>query len=123
MVATIGVPVKLLHESEGHRITVELTDGSMYRGMCIDTEDTMNLQLQNVTYIGKNGQQSKLEYVYIRGSQLKYIILPDMLKNAPMFKRFDPTNKEANSVKITTENNASRGGRGGDRGRGRGRGR
>jgi len=25
--------------------------------------------------------------VFIRGSKIRYIILPDMLKNAPMFKK------------------------------------
>ena len=38
-------------------------------------------------------QTSKLEYVYIRGSQIRFVIVPDMLKNAPMFKRFTPKDK------------------------------
>ena len=29
---SIGVPVKLLHESLGHTITVELKTGQLYRG-------------------------------------------------------------------------------------------
>merc|ERR1712203_102613 len=28
----------------------------------------------------------KLETIYIRGSKIRFLILPDMLKNAPMFK-------------------------------------
>lgn len=43
-----------------------------------------------MTLTTRDGQQDKLEYVYIRGSKIRFIILPDMLKNAPMFKRFDP---------------------------------
>lgn len=29
---------------------------------------------------------SKLEQVYLRGSHIKLVVLPDVLKNAPVFK-------------------------------------
>ena len=29
---SIGVPIKLLHEAEGHIVTVETTTGEVYRG-------------------------------------------------------------------------------------------
>lgn len=32
MASSLGVPVKLLHESLGHVITVELKTGQLYRG-------------------------------------------------------------------------------------------
>lgn len=35
----------------------------------------------------------KLDYVYIRGSHVRFVIVPDMLKNNPMFKRFTPKDK------------------------------
>ena len=35
----------------------------------------------------QDGRVSELENVFIRGSKIRYIILPDMLKNAPMFKK------------------------------------
>lgn len=34
--ANIGVPTKLLHESLGHIITVELKTGQVYRGKLFD---------------------------------------------------------------------------------------
>lgn len=40
---SIGVPVKLLHESEGHVVTVELKTGEVYRGKLEQAEDNMNL--------------------------------------------------------------------------------
>eukprot|EP00808_Paulinella_micropora_P023707 g33572.t1 len=88
MPQSIGVPVKLLHEAEGHKVTVELINGEVYRGLIVDCEDNMNLQMQNCTLTAKDGRVSNLEYVYIRGSKVRFLILPDMLKNAPMFKRF-----------------------------------
>lgn len=48
MPTQLGVPVKLLHECEGHKVSVELTNGEIYRGMMVDAEDCMNMQLQQV---------------------------------------------------------------------------
>ena len=37
--------------------------------------------------VSRDGRVAQLENVYIRGSKIRFLILPDMLKNAPMFKR------------------------------------
>jgi len=96
MPQSIGVPVKLLHESEGHIVTIEMLTGEIYRGLMVDAEDNMNCQMQNVTVTGRDGRVVKMDHVYIRGSKVRFLILPDMMKNAPMFKRFDPKNKDKN---------------------------
>ena len=41
-----GVPIKLLHEGEGHVVTVEMKTGEIYRGLLSEAEDTMNCQLK-----------------------------------------------------------------------------
>ena len=46
LVAQIGVPVKLIHEAEGHIVTVELKNGETYRGLLMEAEDTMNVQMK-----------------------------------------------------------------------------
>lgn len=38
IMANLGVPVKLLHESLGHIVTVELKTGEMYRGKLMEGE-------------------------------------------------------------------------------------
>lgn len=43
--AVLSVPVKLLKEGEGHMVTVELKTGEVYRGLLVESEDTMNLHL------------------------------------------------------------------------------
>lgn len=86
----VGIPVKLLHEAEGHVITAELKSGEMYRGELVEAEDSWNVQLKNVTATSKDGRNSHLEHIFIRGSRVRFVIIPDMLKNAPMFKRIDP---------------------------------
>lgn len=40
--------------------------------------------MQNITVTGRDGRVSQLEQVYIRGSMVRYFIVPDMLQNAPM---------------------------------------
>ena len=81
----IGVPVKVLHEAIGHTVTVELKTGEVYRGTLQFCEDNMNSQLTGVTFTSRDGQVSHLEAIYIRGSKARLFILPEMLRNAPMF--------------------------------------
>jgi small nuclear ribonucleoprotein D3 len=111
--AAVGVPIRLLHEGEGHTVSIELRNGEIYRGTLNEAEDTMNCMLDNVSRISnklarlqnalsmniltcsfhklqvtmtaRDGRVSKLETVYIRGSQIKMMILPEMLKNSPAF--------------------------------------
>ena len=45
---SIGVPIKVLHEAEGHIVTCETNTGEVYRGKLIEAEDNMNCQ---VSYI------------------------------------------------------------------------
>ncbi|KAL7080053.1 hypothetical protein ACQ4LE_000583 [Meloidogyne hapla] len=82
----VGVPIKVLHEAEGHIITLETTIGEVYRGKLVEAEDNMNCQMSEVTVTLRDGRTQTLENVFIRGSQIRFMILPDMLKNAPMFK-------------------------------------
>jgi len=84
---SIGVPIKVLHEAEGHTVTCETNTGEVYRGKLIEAEDNMNCQMMNITVTYRDGRVAQLENVYIRGSKIRFLILPDMLKNAPMFKR------------------------------------
>ena len=84
---SIGVPIKVLHEAEGHTVTCETTTGEVYRGKLVEAEDNMNCQMANITCTYRDGRVAQLENVYIRGSKIRFMILPDMLKNAPMFKR------------------------------------
>ncbi|KAJ8870974.1 hypothetical protein PR048_027276 [Dryococelus australis] len=84
---SIGVPIKVLHEAEGHVVTCETTAGEVFRGKLVEAEDNMNCQMTEVTVTYRDGKVAKIENVYIRGSKIRFLILPDMLKNAPMFKR------------------------------------
>merc|ERR1719219_3250771 len=53
----------------------------------------MNVHLEGVQYTDIYGKLHRLNNVYIRGSKIRYMIVPDMLREAPMFKRIDPRNR------------------------------
>jgi len=89
----VGIPIKLLHEAEGHVVTVELKTGDTYRGDLVEAEDNWNCQMSGLTVTSKDGRVTQLENAYIRGSKIRYLIVPDMLMQAPMFKRVDPKGK------------------------------
>ncbi|EGD74532.1 small nuclear ribonucleoprotein Sm D3 [Salpingoeca rosetta] len=120
----VSVPVKLMHEAEGHTITIELKNGEMYRGKLIEAEDNMNSQMRDVTFTARDGQVTQLDTVYIRGSKIKFFVLPDMLKNAPFFKRAKGAAVGVGKAGILKAKAAAKAaGRGGAPSGGRGRGR
>jgi len=117
----LGIPLKLLHEAEGHIITVELKSGEMYRGKLVEAEDNMNSQLADIAFTDRAGKTTQLETVYIRGSKVRFFVLPDMLRNAPMFKnqKKSASGLGRGKAAILRAQAASKvGGRGGGRGGG-----
>lgn len=44
---SIGIPIKLLHEAQGHIITLELKTGQLYRGKLFDGMLHLCLNLAN----------------------------------------------------------------------------
>lgn len=45
-------------------------------------EDNMNVQLKDITVTARDGRVSHLDQVYIRGSHIRFFIVPDMLRCA-----------------------------------------
>ncbi|KAI9681046.1 MAG: hypothetical protein M1822_007120 [Bathelium mastoideum] len=80
MTSTIGIPIKLLNEATGHVVTLEITTGQVYRGKLLEAEDNMNVQLKDITVTARDGRVSHLDQVYIRGSHVRFFIVPDMLR-------------------------------------------
>lgn len=58
--------------------------------LALPAEDSINVSMKDVTVTARDGHQSKLETIYIRGSMIRFIIVPDMLQQAPMFKTVGP---------------------------------
>jgi small nuclear ribonucleoprotein D3 len=68
-------------------IEIETKKGELIRGLLFEAEDQMNLYVKNCIIRDINGVKRKSNQVYVRGTEILYIILPDMLKHAPMFNR------------------------------------
>ncbi|ORM41434.1 Small nuclear ribonucleoprotein SmD3b [Babesia sp. Xinjiang] len=83
---SVGTPVKLFYEGIGHIVTVEMQNSHLYRGTLINVEDNMNCLMEGVTMVMKDGKTLALEQVFLRGAQIRFVIFPDMLRHAPMFK-------------------------------------
>jgi len=56
------------------KFQVEMKTGEVFRGDLLSAEDNWNCQIKNVTASGKDGRQSHMEHVYIRG---KYLLVED----------------------------------------------
>ena len=63
-----------------------------------------------VILTGRDGRISKLEQVYLRGGQIKFVVLPEALKSSPIFKKVQQLSKAKKDTEATA----------GGRGRGRG---
>ncbi|XP_054715515.1 small nuclear ribonucleoprotein Sm D3-like [Uloborus diversus] len=107
MASQVGVPVKLLREFVRKKITVDTASGEVFRGVLEEAEDNLNMCLVDVKVTFCSGATGEMKSVYIKGSKVRYIALPDEAKD--------------HLYELSRERRPMRGGRGGFRG-GRGRG-
>ena len=83
----VGIPIVVLHDCEGAVVEIETKTGELIRGLLFEAEDQMNLYIKNAIIRDIHGVKRKSPQVYVRGTEIVFIILPDMLKHAPMFNR------------------------------------
>ncbi|KAL1594922.1 Sm snRNP core protein Smd1 [Nothophoma quercina] len=109
--------VRFLMKCQNETVTVELKNGTIVNGTITSVSPLMNVALRAVKYTPKNRDTVTLDTMTVRGSTVRYIILPDSLPLDTLL--IDDAPKPKNKAR----KEADRGGRGGDRGRGgRGRG-
>lgn len=87
--SAFSVPTLLLHEAESHVVTIETRDGSTYRGKLAAASDNMNVRLTGVLVTDRLGKKHRIEEAFVRGSQVCFFVLPDILEEAPHFKRLE----------------------------------
>jgi small nuclear ribonucleoprotein D3 len=85
----VGIPIVVLHDAEGAVVEVETKSGQLIRGLLFEAEDQMNLYLKNCVVTGPDGVKRKTPQLYLRGCEIVFVCLPDMLKHAPMFQRYE----------------------------------
>merc|ERR1712224_474089 len=82
-----GVPLKLLEESVGHLIVVELQQSIVVRGRLMNVDPiSMNIQLENVI-VKDNASTRRLTQIIIRGNLILYVIMPYMIKHSPLLQK------------------------------------
>ncbi|CAK63761.1 unnamed protein product (macronuclear) [Paramecium tetraurelia] len=50
--------------------------------------------------VTRDGRPMSLEQVYLRGSQIRFVVIPDVFKYAPMFKKIRANAKSKNMQQI-----------------------
>ncbi len=132
----VGIPIVLLHDSEGSVVSVETKNGEIIRGLLFEAEDMMNLYIKNAIVWNIHGQKRKVDQLYLRGREILFIVIPQMLRHAPMFQRIKHWRKHGGAPPegvgaavgqaaaiLRKANERRRGGFGGGRGGGFGGGR
>ncbi|ODV93137.1 hypothetical protein PACTADRAFT_4924 [Pachysolen tannophilus NRRL Y-2460] len=121
--------MKLVHflmKLTSETVQIELKNGTLIKGSVISVSPSMNINLKAVTMTIRNRNPVSLDFLNIRGNNIRLIILPDNLNLDSMLT--DSLSKPKISSKpvaktMTGSNRGglgSRGGRLGTRGRGRG---
>ncbi|CAL5974760.1 Small_nuclear ribonucleoprotein Sm D3 [Hexamita inflata] len=81
---TVQPTVQLIFEAKGMTVQIELIDNKAYKGTLKNVDYNLNCELINATLIQTN---QKFEQIVIRGSQIKFVKVPDELYNSPIFKQ------------------------------------
>jgi len=75
--------IKILNDSRPFLISIETKGNKIFRGNLTFIEENMNCILENTIVIDQNGKISKFKSVFLRGSNIKIFIIPDIFKNVP----------------------------------------
>ncbi|KAK0656804.1 hypothetical protein B0T16DRAFT_385448 [Cercophora newfieldiana] len=111
--------VRFLMKCANETVTIELKNGTVVHGTITSVSPQMNTALRNVKMTPRGQDAVPLDSMNIRGSTIRYFILPDSLPLDTLL--IDDAPKPKNKARKEADRGAG-GGRGGPRGRGRGRG-
>ncbi|KAF6240033.1 hypothetical protein HO173_001643 [Letharia columbiana] len=110
--------VRFLMKCANETVTIELKNGTILHGTITSVSPQMNTALRAVKMTPKGRDPISLDTINIRGSTIRYYILPDSLPLDTLL--IDDAPKPKNKARKEVADRGGRGGRGGPRGRGRG---
>ncbi|KAH9909165.1 like-Sm domain-containing protein [Xylariomycetidae sp. FL2044] len=110
--------VRFLMKCANETVTIELKNGTIVHGTITSVSPQMNTALRTVKMTSKGQDPISLDTMNIRGSTIRYFILPDSLPLDTLL--IDDSVKPKNKARKEQDRGNARGG---PRGRGRGRGR
>ena len=108
--------VRFLMKLNNESVTIELKNGTVVQGTVHGVDVSMNTFLRNVALTPKGKNQVKYDALSVRGSTIRYYILPDSLNLDALLVDDGPKKKGGGDAARSV-------GRGRGRGRGRRRGR
>ncbi|MES1909208.1 MAG: Small nuclear ribonucleoprotein SmD1b [Cercozoa sp. M6MM] len=107
--------VRFLMKLSGDTVTIELKNGSVVHGTITGVDHSMNTSLKNVKLTPRGKNPVHLDAISLRGSTLRYVLLPEFLNLDALLKDDVPKPKPP---RRTGRPGAGRGGRKGGRMRG-----
>ncbi|KAK7531241.1 hypothetical protein IWX49DRAFT_353210 [Phyllosticta citricarpa] len=111
--------VRFLMKCQNETVTIELKNGTVINGTISSVSPQMNTALHRVKMTVKGRETTELDTINVRGSTIRYYILPDSLPLDTLL--IDDAPKPKNKARKEQADRGGRGGRGrGGRGRGRG---
>merc|ERR1712125_41216 len=114
--------VRFLMKLTGETVTIELKNGTVVHGTVVGVDMSMNTHLKTVKMTVRGKNPVNLDFLTIRGNNVRYFILPESLNLATRLQDDTPRAIKKPPGKEPTSSSRGRGTRG-RRGRGRGRGR
>ncbi|KAL8742376.1 MAG: hypothetical protein Q9190_005130 [Brigantiaea leucoxantha] len=109
---------RFLMKCANETVTIELKNGTILHGTITSVSPQMNTALRAVKMTPKGRDPISLDTINIRGSTIRFYILPDSLPLDTLL--IDDAPKPKNKARKEQADKGTRGGRGGGRGRGRG---
>ena len=79
----VNTVFNILKETKPFLISIETKGKRIFRGNLTFIEENMNCILENTILIDKDGKLSKFKSVFLRGSNIKIFIIPDVLGGTP----------------------------------------
>ncbi|KAJ5225813.1 mRNA splicing protein smd1 [Penicillium chermesinum] len=113
--------VRFLVKCQNETVTVELKNGTIIHGTITSVSPQMNTSLRTVKITPKGRNTVSLDSINVRGSTIRYVILPDSLPLDTLL--VDDAPKPKNKARKESDRGGRGGGRGGGGRGGRGRGR
>ncbi|KAK9898648.1 Sm-like ribonucleoprotein [Cystobasidium minutum MCA 4210] len=114
--------IRFLMKLNNESVQIELKNGTQVSGTITAVDMAMNTHLKSVKMTVRNRSPQSLDSLSIRGSNIRYYILPDSLPLDTLLVDDAPKPKKKKTEADRGGRGGARGGRGMDRGRG-GRGR
>ncbi|KAI4216903.1 MAG: hypothetical protein LQ351_000852 [Letrouitia transgressa] len=110
--------VRFLMKCANETVSIELKNGTILQGTITSVSPQMNTALRAVKMTPKGRDTVTLDTINLRGSTIRFLILPDSLPLDTLL--IDDAPKPKNKARKEQADKGGRGGRGGGRGRGRG---